>query len=687
MTSPNQITREDQAGAFRRIAVEIGGTFTDCVFETEQGALLCAKVPSTPGSPELSVQHALERMSTSLEQTQEFLHGSTVATNAVIERKGAPTAFVTTEGFRDILELQRGARTNIYDLQYVKPAPLVTRDHAHEVTERITAAGEVLTPLAPDSLDALARRLETSGVRAVAVTLLHSYANAEHETRVQEYLNRALPGLWVDISSDVAPEFREYERASTTAMSAYLGPRISTYLSQLHEDLGARGFAGRFMVMKSSGGLQHIGHSHVRPVEMLESGPVAGAGGAAEIALRAGVRSVITFDMGGTSTDIAVIDDGRLRYASQSTLDGLPVRSPTADISSVGAGGGSIASIDAGGLLQVGPESAGADPGPACYGRGGTRPTVTDAHVVRGVIRPESFIGGEWTLDGAAAERAIAALADDLGATVPEAAEAVVRLADENTINAIRIVTMERGLDPRDYTLVAYGGAGPLHAARVAEELGCPEVLVPPNAGMLSAFGLLVAPLQATRTATRIRPAAEWAPQDLEELYQSLDAQVRAELRDMGAPEEAIQLTRILEGRYIGQAYELSVLAGAPAHIPDLVSGFHQAHEERYSRSRRSEPIEFVSYRVRGECQRDFADLASMTYPSQAAGGGAQSADIKGSDGNLTAVFTGRARLSAGDELVGPAVVEESTSACYVPRGWTARVDEHSNLRLSRRNP
>lgn len=670
---------------FGRIAVEIGGTFTDCVFEAENNRLVCVKVPSTPRSPERSVAQALDRIASTLEHVTEFLHGSTVATNSLIERTGAVTAFVATKGFRDILEIQRGARRNIYDLQYVKPAPLVERDHAYEICERMTADGAVLTPLADDALAELVGRLEASGVQAVAVTLLHSYANAEHETRVKEYLTRALPGLWVDVSSEIAPEFREYERASTTAMSAYLGPRISRYLAQLHTGLQERKFGGRFLVMKSAGGLQHVGHGPVRPVEMLESGPAAGASGAAGIAAQAGLRSVITFDMGGTSTDIAVVDGGELRYTSETIIDGLPVRSPTADISSVGAGGGSVAWMDSGALLQVGPASAGADPGPACYGRGGTCATVTDAHVVRGVIRPSSFIGGEWQLDTVAAERVVGELAEQLKITVTEAAAAIVRIADENTINAIRIVTMERGLDPRDYAIVAYGGAGPLHAARVAQELGCTEVLVPPSAGMISAFGLLVAPLQAVRTATRIRAASSWEPGELEGLYTDLEESVRQELLAMGASADSVRLTRILEGRYVGQAYELSIPAGKPIDIHRLVAAFHQAHEDRYARSRRFEPVEFVSYRVRGECPRDFADLATMTHSGSTTHGQAVTAPITEDGRQVTATFVHRSRLRPGDQMAGPVVIEESTSACYAPGGWSVRVDDFSNLRLFRR--
>src|SRR5215213_3809611 len=393
--------------SFRRIAVEIGGTFTDCIFEREDGHLLMLKVPSTPASPDRSVRDALRRIATVLERTNEFLHGSTVATNAVIERKGSRTAFLATKGFRDILELQRGARENIYDLQYVKSQPLVRREHAYEVNERVSSSGEVLNPLDEAALGEIAQQLEAADVGAVAVTFLHSYMNDVHERRVRELLGTWLPDVRVEISSEVAPEFREYERASTTAMSAYLGPIVASYVQKLAQELETREFGGTFLVMQSSGGVQRVNGKPVRPVEFLESGPVAGVMGATQIASRIGVDSLITFDMGGTSTDVSVLDGGKLKYVAESQLGGLPVRSPTVDIVSVGAGGSSIARVDTGGLLHVGPESAGADPGPACYGRGGQLPTLTDAHVIRGLIRPTSFIGGQWTLDLGAAQRTV----------------------------------------------------------------------------------------------------------------------------------------------------------------------------------------------------------------------------------------------------------------------------------------
>jgi N-methylhydantoinase A len=671
----------DSSQGFRRIAVEIGGTFTDCVFEYDDGQLKTLKVPSTPSSPERSVHDALQRITAELGGTREFLHGSTVATNAVIERKGARTAFVTTSGFRDLLELQRGARSNVYDLQYVKPEPLVQREHAYELRERITPDGSVLVPLNDEDLGHTAERLRRAGIEAVSVTLLHSYANDNHERRVRELLEEKLPGVWIDISSEVAPEFREYERASTTTMSAYLGPRVSSYVGGLAGDLRTRKFDGTFLIMQSSGGVQRVNGGSVRPVEFLESGPVAGVTGATKIASGISVDSLITFDMGGTSTDISVVEAGKPKYTAESYLDGLPVRTPTVDIVSVGAGGSSIARVDEGGLLHVGPESAGAEPGPACYGRGGTLPTVTDAHVLKGVIRPGSFIGGEWSLDLRAAERAVGELAEVLGTPVGDAAEAIVRVADENTVNAIRLVTMERGLDPRDYSLFAYGGAGPLHAATVAEELGIDEVIVPPSAGMISALGLLVAPLQRTRTATRIVQANHCDDRDIERIYESLEDGVSAELQEMGATAEDIRLQRNVEARYVGQAYELPVEVGRPVDVRAIISAFHDIHRERYSQSRRTEPVELVSYRVRGEVARSFTD------PSTTLDGHSERStdNILQSGERMEAVFVGRNALRSGESLEGPVIVEETSSACYVPAGWLATVDENGNLRLSRR--
>jgi N-methylhydantoinase A len=674
---------QDQSSpqGLRRIAVEIGGTFTDCVFEYEDGSLKTLKVPSTPSSPERSVRDALARIADRLDNAQEFLHGSTVATNAVIERKGARTAFATTRGFRDLLELQRGARNNIYDLQYVKPEPLVQREQAHEVHERTAADGSVLLPLDEERLERTAEVIGRAGAEAVSVTLLHSYANGGHERRVRDLLAERLPGVWIDISSEVAPEFREYERASTTTMSAYLGPRVSSYVGGLAADLRARRFEGTFLIMQSSGGVQRVNDGPVRPIEFLESGPVAGVTGASKVASRAGVGSLITFDMGGTSTDISVVDSGKLKYAAQSYLDGLPVRSPTVDIVSVGAGGSSIARVDEGRLLHVGPQSAGAEPGPACYGKGGKLPTVTDAHVLKGVIRPGSFIGGEFRLDEEAAERAVGEkIAGMLGVSIDDAAEAIIRVADENTVNAIRLVTMERGLDPRDYALFAYGGAGPLHAATVAQELGINEVIVPPSAGMISALGLLGAPLQRTRTATRIVQADRCDDREIQRLYENLEEGVSSELEEMGADRGDVRLYRTVEARYVGQAYELSVEVARPVDVGAIVSAFHDMHLERYSQSRTSEPVEFVSYRVRGEIERPFANL------SDTIGGHAERSTgsiLQGGE-RVEAVFVGRGALQTGEGLHGPAVVEETSSACYVPSGWIARVDEEANLRLTR---
>jgi N-methylhydantoinase A len=669
---------EDNPRSFRRIAVEIGGTFTDCMFEREDGHLLSLKVPSTPASPDRSVRDALLRMAAELGRTNEFLHGSTVATNAVIERKGSRTAFLTTNGFRDLLELQRGARESIYDLQYVKPQPLVPREHAYEVDERISSSGQVLKPLDEDALSRVAQQLEAAGVESVAVTLLHSYINDVHERRVRELLETWLPDVRVEISSEVAPEFREYERASTTAMSAYLGPTVASYVQKLAEELETRKFKGTFLLMQSSGGVQRVNGMAIRPVEFLESGPVAGVLGATKIASRIGVDSLITFDMGGTSTDVSVIDGGKLKYVAESQLGGLPVRSPTVDIVSVGAGGSSIARVDAGGLLHVGPESAGGDPGPACYGRGGQLATLTDAQVIRDLIRPTSFIGGQWTLDLGAAKRSVGELAELLESRLNEAAEAITRVADENLINAIRLVTMERGLDPRDYTLFAYGGAGPLHAATIAQELGITEVIVPPSAGMVSAFGLLVAPLQRTRTATRVVQVADCEAADIERIYEELEGGVVAELEEMGATPKDVQLRRIAEARYSGQAYELPVEVGTPVDLELLVANFHSIHEERYSQSRSSEPVELVSYRVRGELDRAFTKLAATLGGHQERTSGWIVQDGE----RIESEFIGRSALDVGEEFEGPAVVEEGSSACYVPGGWGARVDEDGNLRL-----
>ena len=445
-----------------RVGVEVGGTFTDLV-AVEGGKVVVTKVPSTPRSPDVGAFAALTASGIDLAKIEDLGHGSTVATNAVLERKGAAVAFVATAGFRDLLFMQRHDRRNIYDLFYAKPSPPVRRKDCFEASERISADGSIEKALDEAAVkSALIPAIKAGSYRAVAICLLNAYANPVHEKRLAALITEALPDVLVTASHQVAREFREFERASTTLLSAYVQPVIDGYLHRFEAKLADSGFKGRFTVMQSNGGRLPAEAMRESAITALYSGPAAGVVGATRQAARSGFDDLITFDMGGTSTDVCLVQDGRPSLASESEIDGLPIRTPVLDIVSVGAGGGSIAWVDDGGMLRVGPQSAGADPGPACYGKGGTEPATTDAHIVIGTIRPGAFLGGAMNLDGDAAKRAFEPLAQRFDLSVEQAASSALQLADANIVRAIQLVSTERGRDPRDYALVPFGGAGPL---------------------------------------------------------------------------------------------------------------------------------------------------------------------------------------------------------------------------------
>src|SRR6516225_1190696 len=486
-----------------RVGVEVGGTFTDLV-AIDGNRIEVVKVPSTPASPDIGAINSLTSAAISPADVNDLVHGSTIATNAILERKGAKVAFVTTGGFRDVLFFQRHDRRNIYDLKYAKPVPPLRRRDCFEVEERVDFAGRVIVPLNEASVtDLLTPQLVKGGYGAVAICLLSAYAAPAHELRVKALIEAALPGVRVACSHEVAREFREFERATTTVLSAYVQPVIDGYLSRFEETLTKAGFNGDFSVMQSNGGRLPAIAMRRNSITALFSGPAAGVVGAVRQAGRSDRRNLITFDMGGTSTDVCLVVNGVPSMSPETEIDGLPVRTPVLDIVSVGAGGGSLVWIDDGGMLRVGPRSAGAAPGPACYGRGGVAPTVTDAHVVRGTIRADAFLGGTMQLDVDAAHKAFEDVAKRLGLSIRDTAAAAIRLAVANIVRAVQVVSTERGRDPRDYALLPFGGAGPLLAAEVAEELGVREILVPPNPGVISAFGLLAADHVRIASVTR----------------------------------------------------------------------------------------------------------------------------------------------------------------------------------------
>ena len=628
---------------------------------------------------------ALDESGLAMETVGDLVHGSTVATNAVLERKGARVAFLTTEGFRDILALQRQSRRSIYDIHYRKPTPVVPRRDTFEVPERIGPNGEVVTPLDDAATqDRIRRALEGTDYDSIAICLLNSYANPVHERRVAAFIAERFPGIGVTCSCDVTREFREYERASTTVLAAYVQPVIDRYLREFERELDARSFTGRFSLMQSNGGRLPARGMAANAITSLFSGPAAGVTGAIRQAGRSGYRNLVTFDMGGTSTDVCLVRDGIPILTSDAEIGGLPIRTPVLDIVTVGAGGGSIVWRDDGGLLRVGPHSAGAEPGPACYRRGGTDPTITDAHLLRGTVLADTFLGGRMEIDPALARDAFRTLSAALGRSVEQVADDAVRVAEHNIVRAIQLVSTERGRDPRDYVLVPFGGAGPLHAARVAEVLSIGTIVIPPAAGVLSAFGLVASDFVRYESRTvRFAIDEPGAAGRVREQLAAMRADAVAAFSELGIA-NALQFTHTLEMRYIGQAFEVPVTLGedelATLDATLLRTRFNEAHHRifEFDDSRTNRP-EIVSFRL--GIASPPPSIPELVATEEAP----RSAPVTIFDAGVHRPahrVNRRALLEAG-ECEGPLLVGDDTSTAYVPPGWRARVDAHHNVVLT----
>jgi N-methylhydantoinase A len=664
-----------------RVGVEVGGTFTDLI-AIDGGEVRVAKVPSVPRSPEEGVFAALAAAGIPLGRVTDLVHGSTVATNAVLERKGALTAFITTAGFRDLLLIQRQDRPKVYQLVYQKPAPVVERRDVIEIEERVLADGSVAQALDEAAAElALRQALGARPYRAVAICLLHAYANPAHERALARLVKKNFPQLYVSCSSDISREFREYERASTTALSAYVQPIIDGYLGRFEQRLEREGFTGRFSIMQSNGGRLPAAAIRESAITALFSGPAGGVTGALRQVGASGYLNLVTFDMGGTSTDVCLVTGGKPIIAPETSVDGLPIRTPVVDIASVGAGGGSIVWRDTGGMLRVGPRSAGADPGPACYGRGGREPTLTDAHVIRGTLLPESFLGGRMRLDAEAARAAFAPLAAQFGMTLEAMADSAIRLADANVVRAIQLISTELGRDPRDYALAPFGGAGPLHAGRIAEELGIATIVVPQNAGVLSAYGLLASDFTQYETATRKVAVDGAAPAAVGQIFGELEKRMQERFRAYGTKGE-IAFTRTLQMRFVGQAFEVDVAAPAELTERSLREAFDEAHRLVYFHSGGAglagKRVEIVGFRVG-------ATLAERcVLPAKPAGvpPAARRAVIHENRERRDCTVCQRANLAK--PAAGPLLVLDETATLYVPPGWRAVNDDAGNLIMKR---
>jgi N-methylhydantoinase A len=665
------------------LGVDVGGTFTDFfLVEDATGETRTHKVASTPDDPARAILEGLRALAP---RGLAFLaHGTTVATNALIQRRGGKVALITTAGFRDLLEIGRQTRPKIYDLKADHPEPLVPRERRFEVAERVGPAGEIIRPLADADLAHAVAEVKASGADSVAVCFLFAFLNPEHERKVGQALKAALPGVEVSLSSEVQPEFREYERLSTTVLNAFLQPVAGRYMARLEAAIADEAPGTGIGICQSSGGLMSIARAAEMPIRTALSGPAAGVVGAVAAGARSGRGDIITFDMGGTSTDVCLIRDGRAEMAFGRSVAGFPVRLPAIDIHTVGAGGGSVAHIGRDGLMRVGPMSTGADPGPACYGKGGREPTVSDANLVLGRL-PEELIGGGMRLDKGLAEAAIAPLAERLGLSLREAALGIVRIVNANMMRAIRVVSIERGHDPRGFTLMPFGGAGALHAVEIARELGISSILVPPAPGILCAEGVAASGLEESFVATCRAPLnGDLSP--VVAALSGLDAAARRwQAREAGGSADAQQDVAI-DMRYVGQNFELPIPLPRGAGLPpgdELRCAFLAAHQRKYGHHDAAAPIEIVNVRLTARKPRTRSSLRRdlrCASPSRASAAGGTRPVWFAASGAVDAPFLERSTLAPGMVLEGPAVITQFDATTLLPPGSRLRVEESGSL-------
>ena len=677
-----------------RLGVDVGGTFTDlALYDVDNDSLEFSKIPSTPDNQAVGVADGIRemvgRLGVSPGDIGFFIHGTTVATNSLLERRGARTALIVTEGFRDVLQIARQERPHLYDWRQQRPEPLVPRHLRFEVPERVLYTGEVRVTIDEAAVRRVVEQLKDASVDAVAVCFLHSYANPAHERMVGDALRESMPETAVSLSHEVLPEFKEYERMSTTCINAFVAPVMGRYLDLLQRAVEGAGIDSDVHIMQSNGGTTTAAAAIEKPVHTILSGPAAGVIGSVALARAAGDLNTISVDMGGTSFDVCLSYQGEVRRSQESEIDRLPIKVPMVDIHTLGAGGGSIAWIDPGVALRVGPQSAGADPGPASYGKGGEEATVTDANLVLGRLSPERFLGGRMVLDVDRAREAISTrIAEPLGLGLEEAAEGIIRVVNASMIKGIRVVSVAKGYDPRDFSLVAFGGAGPLHASELAAELNIPRVIVPVAPGVTSAVGLLIADLRHDYVRTVLEEGDKVTPAELTGYYGDMEREALSQMERDGVAGGEVSLIRLADIRYLGQGYELQVsVAGGVLERPQVAEAFerfHEAHRQVYGYANADSPLQLVNLRV--------TSLAGLPRPSLKA------ASLDGSTGPDDAMrgtrqvhFAGeaistttydRTRLTPGDVINGPAIVEQLDSTTVVWPGQTATVDGHGNLIL-----
>ncbi|MCZ6531311.1 MAG: hydantoinase/oxoprolinase family protein [Chloroflexi bacterium] len=671
-----------------RISVDIGGTFTDViVLDEETGSLRLEKVETTPQNPADGVLAAFAKAEAEIDKIDYFVHGTTLGINALLTRTGARVAIVTTKGFRDVYLLARTSREPMYDFKYRKPESLVPRYLTFEVNERMDYQGNVLTPFDKVSAAEVARRIREQDIESVAVCLLHSYANPKHELAMEEVLSQECPGVSVTLSHNLSREYREYERTSTTVIDAYVKPITRSYLEKLDGELRSEGFAGRFLMTRSGGGAMTLEVAKEQPVHLVLSGPAGGVIGGAHLSKLIGHENLITLDMGGTSLDASLVANGQVTVENEQYFQTLPISIPTIDIHTIGAGGGSIAWISEGGHLQVGPKSAGAVPGPACYDKGGEDATFTDAALTIGYLDPDNFLGGEIKIDATLAEQAISKLAKSLEMSLNEAASGIVRISEAKIAGAVRVISIERGYHPKEFSILAFGGGGPFVGASVAHELSIPRVIVPPGPANFSALGMLMVDIVHDFAQTHVVGLEDVDIKTVNEVFADLLLSCEEALARDGFDQKHSAFLPSAEMRYQGQEHTVNIpLPGhkfEPGQVSGIVEDFNTAHERQYGHSMLEDPVEIVTLRLRGLGLLPRPDLPKI---------GNGSGDVKGarkgsrpvyqydSGEHLSYSVYDRGQLLSGNRIEGPAIVEEPSSTTVIHGGDVMTVGEYGEL-------
>jgi len=674
-----------------RIGIDTGGTNTDVVMSNiETGEIYLTKTPTTPSRVIDGVLNGISKVTEiagiSSKEINELIYGTTIVVNMIAQKEAEATALITTNGFRDVLDIGRAYRDkNIYDIFMDKPEPLVKRELRYEVTERINFMGQIIEPLDEIEVYNIIEDLKLKKIRSVAVCLLHSYANPIHERKIKEIILKEWPDAYLSISSDINPQFREYERTSTTVINAYMMPNMASHLVEFEEEMEREDMHPKLYIMQGNAGVMTFNTAVEKPVSVSDSGPIAGIIAANYVAKLAGIENIITLDMGGTSCDVSLIQNNTMKFATDSCVEGYPISIPTVDLDFIGAGGGSIAWYDAGGALKVGPMSSGAKPGPICYGKGGTKPTVTDANLMTGRIRPEIFLEDIDNVMEKTGQGILEQIAIPLGMNMTEAAEGIIQIVNSNMISAIKLVSVQRGYDPREFTLVAFGGAGGLHAGKLAEELEIPTVLIPYSPGTFCALGLALADIKHDYVHTKLLTREQVKSMILNGIYSKLERQGVEGLEQEKVPQDHRMLVRTCDIRYFGQAFELSVPIPTgdldESDIVNIAEKFHQLHEQIYGHAMREDPIEFVNYRVSAVGQLKKPNLSQhekwktgiSTFEEQH---GEAIFDGKTYD----VLILDRNSLDIGAEISGPAIIGEMGATIVVYPGHRALVDKMRNI-------